>query len=642
MFDSLIEHFDSVGIRDADSSVEGWRYNLAHAEDEGADPHEALANVQYILQLLYLEKIDLSLATKILADGSRVEKWRLAYGEAGILEFFLKCLRPSYRGEHNEPGWTSDALRLIGNCCADLDANRERVLAWIDLPFVIEKLRSDEQADLAIAVLCNFCFDYEPAQKAARAHQLFSALVALIDSKDLNQDLLSRICQLLEFASDEFNPETCPDNSVAIIYKVIVTRDLEIEDQLLLSNSIVALLKHERFHKLAIVQDVTSLIIHLIVFSYTQDQKTISDTTILLDPRSFDTLEPGGEDTLSAMRQSLLGVMWDLSALPRFAIQYPLSSDCVGVFVSWLRAWDSDGQLCACYVLRNLASSDEACTQMVQSLHVHEPLLGLLSMTTSVPVLGEALRLLKNLGLPAANREAICSVPEAIDIITSLWSRDFLPTVQHAAATSIRLLLKGCVPNINLFLHGYSTDRLLGDMNSGQLSRLFCLFEASRDLAARVELARILIEIWRTIHIQISRSDADHDTATKIIAQAEKLGENVAAPVVWMIIESENPSLVTEGWFGLTLMASSREGGEAVWKAIRDGEALASLKRTIADHNSESKDRTNALVLVNKLLQRKYADPSLETTLIPLLQGSTNSETIDSGIRNGLDQVALI
>ena len=305
------------------------------------------------------------------------------------------------------------------------------------------------------------------------------------------------------------------------------------------------------------------------------------------------------------MRQSLLGVMWDISALPKFAIQYSLTSDCVGVFVSWLRAWDSDGQLCACYVLRNLASSDEASTQMVQSLHLHEPLLGLLRTSANLPVLGEALRLLKNLGLPAANRETICSVPEAIDIIASLWSRHSPPTVQHAAASLIRLLLKGCIPNIYLFLHGYSTDRHSDDTNTGQLSRLFCLFEVSKDLAARVELARILIEIWRTIHIQSPGSDINHNTATNITAQAEKLGKNVAAPVVWMIIESKNPSLVTEGWFGLTLMASSRECGEAVWKAIRDGEALALLKRTIADHNIKSKDRTNALVLVNKLLQHK-------------------------------------
>jgi hypothetical protein len=242
---------------------------------------------------------------------------------------------------------------------------------------------------------------------------------------------------------------------------------------------------------------------------------------------------------------------------------------------------------------------------MVHRLHVHEPLLGLLRMATVAPVLGEALRLLKNLSLPAANREIICSVPEAIDIIASLWSRHSLPTLQHAAASSIRLLLKGCIPNIYLFLHDYSTNRHPDDTNRGELSRLFRLFEATKDLATRVELARILIEIWRTIHIQIPGSEANNDTATDIIVQAEKLGKNVAAPVVWIIVESENPTLVTEGWFGLTLMASSRKGGEAVWKAIHAGEALALLKRTIADHNSDSKDRTNALVLTNKLLQHK-------------------------------------
>lgn len=43
----------------------------------------------------------------------------------------------------------------------------------------------------------------EPTQKAARAHQLFPAIIALIDRKYLSRDLFSRVCQLLEFAMDE-------------------------------------------------------------------------------------------------------------------------------------------------------------------------------------------------------------------------------------------------------------------------------------------------------------------------------------------------------------------------------------------------------------------------------------------------------
>ena len=181
MFELLTEIFDKIGIQDHGSGVDGWRDKFAHADDEGADRREALRIVDYILKLLYLDKIELETATRILADGSRVEEWRLPFGDEGILDFYLNCLT-RVRSGHNEPEWTSDALRLIGNCCADLgssyeqshycyplkrslDANRERVLAKIDLSFLIAKLGSDDQVDLTIAVLCNLCFDYGTRSK---------------------------------------------------------------------------------------------------------------------------------------------------------------------------------------------------------------------------------------------------------------------------------------------------------------------------------------------------------------------------------------------------------------------------------------------------------------------------------------------
>ena len=124
MFELLTEHFDKIGIQDHGSGVDGWRDKFAHAEDDGADRREALRIVDYILQLLYLDKIELETATRILADGSRVEEWRLPFGDEGILDFYLNCLT-RVRGGHNEPEWTSDALRLIGNCCADLGSSCE-------------------------------------------------------------------------------------------------------------------------------------------------------------------------------------------------------------------------------------------------------------------------------------------------------------------------------------------------------------------------------------------------------------------------------------------------------------------------------------------------------------------------------------
>ena len=99
--------------------------------------------------------------------------YRLPFGDEGVLDFYLDLLA---EGE-NEHGWTSDALRLVGNSCADLgsyfgrfrrstvtnwveDINRERVLAKLSLPALLHHLDEEEKADIAIGVLCNLCLDY--------------------------------------------------------------------------------------------------------------------------------------------------------------------------------------------------------------------------------------------------------------------------------------------------------------------------------------------------------------------------------------------------------------------------------------------------------------------------------------------------
>lgn len=40
------------------------------------------------------------------------------------------------------------------------DINRERTLAKVKLPALLDRLTEEEKADLAIGVLCNLCLDY--------------------------------------------------------------------------------------------------------------------------------------------------------------------------------------------------------------------------------------------------------------------------------------------------------------------------------------------------------------------------------------------------------------------------------------------------------------------------------------------------
>ena len=82
--------------------------------------------------------------------------WRLPYGEAGILGFFLAAVA--------SPGAPHDllqhSLRLIGNCCAETDDNRGRVVDQNYLPSLIRQLRDPLLVHVAIPVLYNICVDH--------------------------------------------------------------------------------------------------------------------------------------------------------------------------------------------------------------------------------------------------------------------------------------------------------------------------------------------------------------------------------------------------------------------------------------------------------------------------------------------------
>ena len=50
------------------------------------------------------------------------ELFREPFGDNNVLGFYLDLLA-KYADEH---GWTSDALRLVGNTCADLGSSRDK------------------------------------------------------------------------------------------------------------------------------------------------------------------------------------------------------------------------------------------------------------------------------------------------------------------------------------------------------------------------------------------------------------------------------------------------------------------------------------------------------------------------------------
>lgn len=94
-----------------------------------------------------------------LMDMQSLEDWRLPIGESGILTFFHDLLVDETFSKHTP--LKLNALKILGNSCADRDANRQRLVdhpAGI-APFV-KAIEDKETWFIATIVLSNIITDF--------------------------------------------------------------------------------------------------------------------------------------------------------------------------------------------------------------------------------------------------------------------------------------------------------------------------------------------------------------------------------------------------------------------------------------------------------------------------------------------------
>ena len=386
--------------------------------------------------------------------------------------------------------------------------------------------------------------------------------------------------------------------AIAVIYRTITIPGVDIETQVSLANAIVAFLEHEQIQKTLIADNDLLLVLDLFVFSYTQDAAITKyhSTSRPLPELDHRAQDPEDQAQLTALRSALSARLWDMSALTEFAVKYLPASELVERLVSWLSTDEPQMQLCACSILRNVASSDQTATDMVMILKIHRLLIPLLDDSSNLQVLEEVTRLMKNLAVPAANKKEL----EAFESVIFLWSKFESPTLHYAAASLVRQLLRGCFGNVDRFLRPSTSA-----MNVSYASRFLQLYSNTNDSAIKTEVARTIVEMWRTANSGNSEETrAQVFSIEKALREVNLTPDELVKPVVLMLVKSENASLVTEGWFGLALMASSEQLREAIYNALCGDNATKDVfKATISSEDAHSKDRDNAQILADRLLK---------------------------------------
>lgn len=319
--------------------------------------------------------------------------------------------------------------------------------------------------------------------------------------------------------------------------------------------------------------------------------------------------EPDEQKHLKKVQSVFVQAIADISAHAAFSSAHPLDSDEVKSLISWLSSSTSALAIAkttaACLALGNIARSDEVCTTLVQPPHqVHRPLAALLSSGDKAPtdaqLLHSSLSFLKNLAIPAANKPALGDAGLLDDdgALPRLWGLTVQPQVQFAAVSLTRLLLVQCPPNVRRILQ-------VSDDNRTRLAALLTAFKDSDQEPTKMEAARAALAVCRVLHsppsssstagvedllssLSLGAQDSSTEGPEVLLQKFYSVhGEGLTRTILHFAAQSKFPTLRSELWFVLALVARSPAGAEFLASSSVVGryEFLSELTRTATGRN---------------------------------------------------------
>ncbi|KKZ63048.1 hypothetical protein EMCG_02549 [[Emmonsia] crescens] len=609
MFRALQAIFQTAEEEEENFDVKGLLNALGEANEDarlGQRNMNTLKGVRDNLGLLWRSGSDYMVqAAEVLANGSRDPAWRGAYGQTGILDFFLRVIAT----DDVEDDILLHSLRLIGNSCADTDENRQLVIDKNYTFPIIKLFQNPAVVHVAIPVIYNICVDFEPAQAQVAANGIGYSLLTLL-SGDLIEGnaLLTYTFELLETSTEHAaaqGVERAPDVALPLLINLATDEDIEFTHFATLCSCLASYLQNERFQNLCII-------------------RRLVERVILVLRRSYDliphALAPEDIQMLTQLRLRLNQALSDISALPLFSQAYPPNCDLSETLRSWLREPKDQLQICACVMLGNLAREDKICTSMVKDFQVHVPLISILNGDAKGAVLHAVLGFLKNLAIATDNKEHLGSAG-IIKAVSRLWAFDTVPQVQFSAASLTRQVIVSSFNNISRLLEPLSSDPDSPANSRTHLSLLLSLFEKSDSTPIKIEIGRTICAICRSINQRQQDGTEAAIESSDLSERLYKLHEDVAWPIGTMITQTEWPVVQSEGWFALALMASTPAGSLAVVDSLQNMSVFQLINDTVkmviseasggesaqekTERLKKAKDRDNAIILVNGLLKNK-------------------------------------
>ncbi|EXJ74917.1 uncharacterized protein A1O5_01613 [Cladophialophora psammophila CBS 110553] len=435
------------------------------------------------------------------------------------------------------------ALRIIANCCADNNVNRNVIIQRDGIEAMLEMARQRRECDLVIPTLYNVCVDYdEPARNAAgepwvslqektaeganadsgpaanAAEQRLgtfwfpaersTSFEILLETKDYRDCPVATVADLVEMASrvalygtqnfvhkvgGHRLDESVEINTTADVVHSLLTYGIElakedIDCRVSICQAILNFLSQPDTHH--IVGGDLRMIWNLIHLPYT------------MNGLEFEIEADEDEHALASYRKEILKTIYRVSATGAYekisGSQSPLLRNCFDT-LEVDRPHDFLASICV--LLANSVVSKERAQQLIQSSprNVANFLSDLITKTSDSGVLLPAISLATRLSLCPEGQDALHKTNMILAISVLLTSpSSHVDTskleMQWDTISLVRLMIKGRVEYIRDLAFNSEASS-----HSNIMSVMISIFETTSQTEIKTEIGRLSIEILRTL-----------------------------------------------------------------------------------------------------------------------------------------------
>ncbi|KAL5117522.1 hypothetical protein ACEQ8H_004552 [Pleosporales sp. CAS-2024a] len=595
----------------------------------GQDPANhtaALQHVQKELEALRVESDSQLLETIFSSFGTTVGKhkgWQTPFRETGILALALKNLDSS---DAPTP-LRKQYLRVIGNCVADNDLNREVVTK--DLQKLASLITDEALNTIALIVLFNLCNDFDPAKAAAAALRLDATTSRELFLKALSEDAVDYAVDLLTWTTGKLTAEQLKDEysleTFAGLLKVALQYD---EDHY---HEYVAILVHylqdpDFQQSIATPKFVDDLVVLMLDFEARLSPEDIEATFQELALTKTDETSQS-EETSVLLLSRLINCISALSATDAFAQNFNVRSPVMERVRAKL-AYPTDkspSAVCACVLLGNLAMSDEVCIDMVGMMQLHLPLRDILLFDTHSATVYAALGFLRHLAFPEQNRTELgdARVIDACHQYLVAGADD--PAVRGEMVALLCKLVTNNPRNIEKVVMQKTVDSKNDDdtvdkpLQAAPSDKPTCLADLVQQSLRpgkplpSTSMKNIMVEAGRTV-VAILRYLGQAGPTGHLDVETVRLHmfacPDIAKTLTKLVRQRFYADARSEGLLGLGLMAQSADGAALVIQEMKKDGALLEAIQDFAEAKGggaeqqgqvTGRDYQNAMVLLQAL-----------------------------------------